>query len=177
MRLGVLLVLGVAACGGREAGSSTAPGSTLGVSGSHGTAATISTSHGNSTFAWVASTSSGTVPDCSDFGRSLPSLDPTSCSVTGACTPGMPVCLFYYGSGLPEATCACMNGTWSCTALDHDAAVCAGTAGDADAVTTDGAVCASGELACPVPCCSPKCWGETKCFEGTRCPPPLLCPP
>jgi hypothetical protein len=52
----------------------------------------------------------------------------------------------------------------------------AGAFSDASGVTTDGAVCAAGQLVCTVPCCSLACQNETGCYPGPTCPPLPSCP-
>jgi hypothetical protein len=189
MRLGLLLVLGAVACGGRESGGSAGQSSTA------STAASSVVTGGSST----TSSSGGPLPACLVGPASPINVDGVECfpggPLKGACTDGTPACTYCAIPILCSPTfgprsfyaCSCVGGSWSCTPLLPDGSVCvpheagapdalapdAADDGPVDAavdapVATDGAVCGAGEIVCRTGECGTNVTG---CYSGDACPP------
>jgi hypothetical protein len=187
----------VAACGGRaDVGTSETRSSSSSVSSTSAATKVVSSSTVSTS---TVDTGGGPLADCPvAFGTQGLDVYGSTCfpggPPTGACEVGASACTYCAIPVLCSPTygprtfydCTCSDGAWSCTVSGLDGSLCApsdggavdaagdgalGAASDA-AVTTDGAVCAPGQIVCPVGCSI-----ETECTSARACVVPPCLPP
>ena len=156
MRLagGMLLMLGLGACGGRVDGGQTADAD------SDETATTTLGCPPSDIACLMARQADASAADSAV-------QEAATSSGSESCPMGYLLC----AASCDPPVYRCQLSGLECTTCPRDDT---GDASSTSAMTTDGATCGPGEIVCPVQCMAPP---ETECFAGSKCLPPPPCPP